>query len=201
MQKNATVWNADRPRCPAQNDTSDLIVEGRPQPFAPRQPGLEPDHPPWRGQLDGGGAGVIHSERTSAASRKAPHSLSGVQTWVTLPEAQEDAQPSFEHHGKESLPLIESDGVSLRLILGRAYGETAPVRVFFTLRGPSLISAEHTEAPASVRGAGAAMALIEHMIGDARASGFKIVPVCPYVCAQYRKHPEWSDVTTTASSP
>ncbi len=25
--ENATVWNADRPRCPAQNDTSDLIVE------------------------------------------------------------------------------------------------------------------------------------------------------------------------------
>jgi redox-sensitive bicupin YhaK (pirin superfamily) len=73
---------------------------------------------------------VTHSERTSAAARKAPHSLFGIQTWVALPEAQEDAQPSFEHHGKESLPLIESDGVSVRLIIGRAYGETAPVRVF-----------------------------------------------------------------------
>ena len=69
------------------------------------------------------GRGVTHSERTSAATRKAPHSLFGIQTWVALPEAQEDAQPSFEHHGKESLPLIESDGVSVRLILGRAYGK------------------------------------------------------------------------------
>ena len=76
------------------------------------------------------GRGVTHSERTSAATRKAPHSLFGIQTWVALPEAQEDAQPSFEHHGKESLPLIESDGASVRLILGRAYGETAPVQVF-----------------------------------------------------------------------
>ena len=50
------------------------------------------------------GRGVTHSERTSAASRKAPHRLFGIQTWVALPEAQEDAQPSFEHHGKESLP-------------------------------------------------------------------------------------------------
>ena len=64
------------------------------------------------------------------ASREGPHSLFGIQTWVALPEAQEDAQPSFEHHGKESLPLIESDGASVRLILGRAYGETAPVQVF-----------------------------------------------------------------------
>jgi len=28
------------------------------------------------------------------------------------------------------------------------------------------------------------------MIGDARANGFKIVPICPYVLAQYQKHPE-----------
>jgi redox-sensitive bicupin YhaK (pirin superfamily) len=76
------------------------------------------------------GRGVTHSERTSAAAREAPHSLFGIQTWVALPEAKEDAQPSFEHHGKESLPLIESDGVSVRVILGRAYGETAPVQVF-----------------------------------------------------------------------
>ena len=76
------------------------------------------------------GRGVTHSERTSAATRKTPHNLFGIQTWVALPEAQEDAQPSFEHHDKESLPLIESDGVSIRLILGQAYGETAPVQVF-----------------------------------------------------------------------
>lgn len=72
------------------------------------------------------GRGVTHSERTSAAARRAPHSLFGIQTWVALPEAQEDAPPSFEHHGKEMLPLVESDGASVRLILGRAYGETAP---------------------------------------------------------------------------
>ena len=73
--------------------------------------------------------------------------------------------------------------------------------LLFTIRSPSLISADHTEAPASMRGTGAAMALVEHMIGDARAGGFKIIPICPYVLARYRKHPEWSDVMTTASSP
>ena len=78
--------------------------------------------------------------------------------------------------------------------VGRIDGVDAQAELIFTVRGPSPISAERTEAPASMRGTGAAMALIEHMIGDARASGFKIVPVCPYVSAQYRKHPEWSDV-------
>jgi predicted GNAT family acetyltransferase len=32
------------------------------------------------------------------------------------------------------------------------------------------------------------------MIGDAGANGFKIRPICPYVLAQFQKHPEWRDV-------
>ena len=76
------------------------------------------------------GRGVTHSERTSAETRKAPHSLFGIQTWVALPETQEDQPASFEHHGKETLPVIKSEGVSLRLILGRAYGQSAPASVF-----------------------------------------------------------------------
>lgn len=76
------------------------------------------------------GQGVTHSERTSEATRKAPHSLFGIQTWVALPEGSEETAPSFEHHAKEALPEIEADGVKLRLILGRAYGETAPAKVF-----------------------------------------------------------------------
>ena len=76
------------------------------------------------------GRGITHSERTPGAIRKSPHSAFGIQTWVALPEAQEDTAPSFEHHAKATLPVIESEGVSLRLILGRAYGEAAPARVF-----------------------------------------------------------------------
>jgi redox-sensitive bicupin YhaK (pirin superfamily) len=76
------------------------------------------------------GRGVTHSERTSEATRKGPHSLFGIQTWVALPDDKEDVAPSFEHHGKDALPYIENDGVGVRLILGRAYGETAPARVY-----------------------------------------------------------------------
>jgi len=89
-------------------------------------------------------------------------------------------------------------GTSGRYV-GRIDGVDGEAELIFTVRGPSLISADHTEAPASMRGTGAAMALVEHVIGDARASGFKIIPVCPYVLAQYRKHPEWSDVMTSAA--
>jgi redox-sensitive bicupin YhaK (pirin superfamily) len=75
------------------------------------------------------GRGVTHSERTSEATRKAPHSLFGIQTWVALPESAEDVAPNFEHHGKDTLPLIENEGVSVHLLLGHAYGERAPASV------------------------------------------------------------------------
>ena len=72
------------------------------------------------------GRGVTHSERTSEAARSGPNSLFGIQTWLALPDTHEDVDASFEHHGKESLPVIEDKGVSVRLILGNAYGKVAP---------------------------------------------------------------------------
>lgn len=76
------------------------------------------------------GKGVTHSERTSAETRKAASDLFGIQTWVALPEAYEETNAAFEHHGQRALPFIEGDGKQVRVILGNAYGERAPVKTF-----------------------------------------------------------------------
>lgn len=73
------------------------------------------------------GRGITHSERTSAETRSSQHSLFGIQTWVALPEQSEDTAPAFEHHKEAALPFLEGEGKQLRLILGEAYGERAPV--------------------------------------------------------------------------
>ncbi|MGR3759838.1 pirin family protein [Roseobacteraceae bacterium NS-SX3] len=73
------------------------------------------------------GKGVTHSERTSAATRKGPSSLFGIQTWIALPESSEEMEPAFEHHGKETLPCMTGEGKAVRLILGNAWGERSPV--------------------------------------------------------------------------
>jgi uncharacterized protein len=75
-------------------------------------------------------------------------------------------------------------------------GVEGEAELTFTQRGPSQISADHTGAPDSMRGTGVALALVEHMIADARTHAFKIIPLCPYVKAQYKKHPVWRDVMT-----
>jgi redox-sensitive bicupin YhaK (pirin superfamily) len=73
------------------------------------------------------GRGVTHSERTSEETRATRHKLFGIQTWIALPEAQEDIAPDFEHHKEAALPVITDTGVTARLILGTAYGATSPV--------------------------------------------------------------------------
>ncbi|MCB1972922.1 MAG: pirin family protein, partial [Geminicoccaceae bacterium] len=53
-----------------------------------------------------------------------------LQTWGALPEAPEEMDAAFEHHGKDALPMIEDGGASVRLIVGRGWGERAPVTTF-----------------------------------------------------------------------
>ncbi|MBY0421302.1 MAG: pirin family protein [Parvularculaceae bacterium] len=76
------------------------------------------------------GRGVAHSERTAADARRTGQTLHGIQSWVALPEADAEIAASFHHHPKASLPTIERDGATMRLIAGRAYGAVSPVRTY-----------------------------------------------------------------------
>ncbi len=73
------------------------------------------------------GHGITHSERTDGEMRAAPHAMFGLQTWLALPLSQEDRAPGFHNAPATTLPVLEGEGKSLRLILGQAWGETAPV--------------------------------------------------------------------------
>lgn len=76
------------------------------------------------------GRGIVHSERTDGGLRARGHRLHGVQSWVALPEAYEEAEPAFQHHSKASLPVIEKEKLRLRLIAGRAFGAVSPTKTF-----------------------------------------------------------------------
>jgi predicted GNAT family acetyltransferase len=54
--------------------------------------------------------------------------------------------------------------------------------------------ADHTLVPPEIGGRGVAAKLVEALIEDARTHGFRIRPTCSYVAAQFRRHPEWSDL-------
>jgi redox-sensitive bicupin YhaK (pirin superfamily) len=73
------------------------------------------------------GAGIVHSERSGPGVRAAGGALSGIQTWLALPDGKEEIDPAFEHVAREDLPLIEDSCVAARLIMGALWGRTSPV--------------------------------------------------------------------------
>jgi len=54
--------------------------------------------------------------------------LSGLQTWVALPQALEESDPAFIHHAADELPELAADGVQARIIAGSAFGERSPLK-------------------------------------------------------------------------
>jgi redox-sensitive bicupin YhaK (pirin superfamily) len=74
------------------------------------------------------GSGIAHSERTGPEVRARGGPLSGIQSWVALPQAHEETAPAFAHHDRDSLPVIEGEGAHVRLIAGTLCGARSPVR-------------------------------------------------------------------------
>jgi redox-sensitive bicupin YhaK (pirin superfamily) len=78
------------------------------------------------------GRGITHSERFEKI-RAHGGALHGIQSWVALPSGDEETDPSFSHYSRDQLPAVEAGGVSMRLIAGRAYGVSSPVRTYSPL--------------------------------------------------------------------
>jgi redox-sensitive bicupin YhaK (pirin superfamily) len=73
------------------------------------------------------GRGIVHSERSPADERLNGPELSGIQTWLALPQAKEEIEPAFEHVGRDDLPVVEGGNASARLVMGSLWGATSPV--------------------------------------------------------------------------
>jgi predicted GNAT family acetyltransferase len=69
----------------------------------------------------------------------------------------------------------------------------AEAELTYSIASPTLVIADHTGVPDSFRGTGAGAALVARIVADARAEGFRIMPLCPFVNAQRKRHPEWAD--------
>lgn len=74
------------------------------------------------------GRGIVHSERSPEELRGHPLSISGLQTWLALPESHEEMAPLFENTARADLPTIDADGIRGRVVIGAFHGLKAPVR-------------------------------------------------------------------------
>jgi len=71
------------------------------------------------------GSGIVHSERSPQMLRTEGPSLYGMQTWLALPDGQEEVAPAFDHVPQEALPLVEYEGARARVLMGTLWGATA----------------------------------------------------------------------------
>ena len=74
------------------------------------------------------GRGIVHSERTPEELRGAPMSVSGLQTWLALPDGKEEVAPLFENTASSALPEFSDRGVTGRVVIGAFDGVRSPVR-------------------------------------------------------------------------
>lgn len=100
------------------------------------------------------GRGIAHSERTGAAARASGQHMHGVQSWVGLPQQDEESPPAFQHVAASDLPRREKNGVCLTMIAGTGFGLTSPVKHFspilyadarFGAGGELVFAPEHAE--------------------------------------------------------
>ena len=68
------------------------------------------------------GSGIAHSERFEDPAALAGGELEMMQTWVALPEKDEETSPSFNNYTADRLPVFTEKDVWMRLIAGNAYG-------------------------------------------------------------------------------
>jgi len=94
-----------------------------------------------------------------------------------------DAQPQI---------TLEESGSKGRYVYRQGGGPLAEMT--FSKAGAALIIIDHTDVPDAYRGQGVGLKLVEKAVEDARAKGLKIMPLCPFAAAQFRRHPEFADV-------
>ena len=59
---------------------------------------------------------------------------------------------------------------------------------------PGRITLIHTEVAAALEGKGVGSQLVAGALDDIRRRGLTIVPICPFVRAYLRRHPEYADL-------
>jgi hypothetical protein len=70
------------------------------------------------------GRGILHEEMPR---RGESGNIYGFQLWVNLPAAQKMSQPRYQEVNSSTIPILEKDGATIRLVAGELDGIRGPV--------------------------------------------------------------------------
>lgn len=89
----------------------------------------------------------------------------------------------------DSIPLIKNE--QLHRFEMTIHDDTAFIEF---AEDNNILTFIHTEVPESLQGKGVGSAIIEKSLSYAKANGFGIKPICPFVHAYLKRHPEWNEL-------
>ena len=124
------------------------------------------------------GHGIVHSERSPASERAQGPDLSGIQTWIALPEVNEEMDPAFEHVAKADLPVIETPNARARIIMGSLWGAAAPTTTYAGTIYADIVLDPGGEVPVDADSDERAVYLA---LGEASLDGVPLEPMVLYV--------------------
>jgi redox-sensitive bicupin YhaK (pirin superfamily) len=124
------------------------------------------------------GRGIVHSERSPADVRPGGPALSGIQTWLALPDGKEEIDPAFEHVAADAMPVIAAGGATAQVVMGTLWGETSPV----TAHAPTIYADIVLQPGASIPiDADADERAVYVALGEASLDGMPLAPQTLYV--------------------
>lgn len=69
----------------------------------------------------------------------------------------------------------------------------------YVMAGSDKLIIEHTEVDASLKGQGIGKTLLAELVAYARENGIRVIPLCPFANATFKRNPQWQDVLATPS--
>ncbi|TPG20038.1 pirin family protein [Sphingomonas koreensis] len=124
------------------------------------------------------GSGIVHSERSPSAERAHGPELSGIQTWIALPDDREEMAPAFEHVARADLPVLGGHGAKARIVMGSLWGQTAPTTTYAGTIYADIALDPGGSIPIDAEADERALYLTD---GDASLDGLTLDPITLYV--------------------
>ena len=124
------------------------------------------------------GTGIVHSERSPLELRPDGPALSGIQTWLALPDGREEIDPAFEHVAAADLPMLDAHGARARIIMGSLWGAAAPTTTYAGTIYADIHLSPGGTIPIDAAADERAVYLVE---GEAELEGVPLAPLQLYV--------------------
>lgn len=93
----------------------------------------------------------------------------------------------------QTVSIAKEEGGEMIRFTADVAGSSATGELTLRRVADGVWNANHTGVPSEIGGRGVGKALVRAMVEDARQSGYRVVPGCPFVAKLFERHPDWAE--------